>query len=107
MSMIEHTCEHGASRETGGLFLTTCTGCQAQEALSELTSAVYAIAHGGDAGPAGLEALAMSIAGAGNFGDHNLSDAVGGVGSEISEGLRDVAAGLHAIAAAIRERGAA
>lgn len=71
----------------------------AVEALDDLAAAVHAIAHGGVAGPGGLEALGMSVEGPGKPGHNPLSDA-------IKDGFEVLAqahqTGLQEIANAIR-----
>lgn len=88
--MTEHalTCVAGVSE---------CPGCADRDGLDSLASAVRAIAHGPASGPGGLEALAMSIAGAGDFDSNNLATAV-------RDGSDSIASALRAIADAIEAR---
>lgn len=56
-----------------------------QEQMEDLTTAITRIAHGDVSGPAGLEGVAMALAGEGKFELRNVSD------------------GLYLIASAIRD----
>ena len=59
--------------------------------LTELTTAVRAIAHGSISGPTGLEAVTMAIAGEGHPGHDNLAQAVRDAGDAIAAGLQAIA----------------
>ena len=64
-----------------------------EKALTPLTKAVRAIAHGTVDGPGGLEALAMAISGT-NLAEP-LAPAVRDAGESIGDGLRAIAAAIE------------
>lgn len=51
----------------------------------EVADAIRAIAHGGLSGPGGLEALAMSLAGSGQFEFSNVASSLGHIAMAIDE----------------------
>jgi len=66
-----------------------------------IIGALIEIAHGDVSGPGGLEGLGIAIA-----GDNlriSLSTAISDAGTEISEGLSDIAHSINNLADAIRE----
>lgn len=63
------------------------------DAIQMLARCVQLIAHGNEQ-PTGLEAIGMSIEGAGKPGHNPLSDAISGAGS-------DIAAAIYALANAV------
>jgi hypothetical protein len=71
-----------------------CPGCATTALVESLVAAVRSIAHGPlsgpEASPGGLEALAMSLAGSGNYRDDNLAQAVRDAGEAIGSGLRAI-----------------
>ena len=65
--------------------------------IESLISAIKSISHGSISGPAGLEGLAMSIAGEGAIGHNSLRQAV----LEVACSLTEISRSLDSVAEAI------
>lgn len=62
-----------------------------EDAVKVIAPVIRSISHGDTAGPAGLEGLAMALAGAGDFDNNN-----------VASGLRDIAEAIEGLADSIR-----
>lgn len=76
---------------------------QLSDALNRIANAIGRVASGGQAGPEGLEMLAMAIAGEGTR--HPLGEAIENAASTIAEAINGLAEQVESLAASVGDLG--